>query len=109
MLARPLPFYLEDRTGDLRTSDFDEAYDRLFLRVSRTSHDADSEMTLLISDTGRRSSSRRSAHTGARTDREPAVMLEFGTAGALGTVTFVRDGVSLPMGQYLRRTSMFSG
>ena len=108
MNSRPLPYYFEDRTGDYAGSDFDEAYDRLFLHVARPSptHPAlDAETTLLIYDTGRRSSSRRPQHTRA----EPAAVLEFGAAGALGAISFVREGVSMPMGQYLRRTSMFAG
>ena len=33
MINRVLPYYLEDRTGHYTGTDFDEIYDRLFLRV----------------------------------------------------------------------------
>ncbi|KAH9936774.1 uncharacterized protein BXZ73DRAFT_89296 [Epithele typhae] len=108
MLNRNLPFHLEDRTGDFMGSDFDEIYDRLFLTVSRpTPSHPDAETTLLVYDTGRRSSSRRQAH--APRDVQPTVVLEFGVGGALGTITFVRSGSGVPMSHFLRRTSMFSG
>lgn len=37
MLNRTLPYYLEDRTGVYTASDYDDIYDRLFLRVSSSS------------------------------------------------------------------------
>ncbi|KAI0771662.1 hypothetical protein BD413DRAFT_475570 [Trametes elegans] len=109
MINRSLPHFLEDRTGHFAESDFDEVYDRLFLRVSRppptqAAHFAES--TLMVYDTGRRSSSQRHSRPPSR---EPAVILEFGQNGALGTITFVQSSVSLPMSQYLRKTSMFAG
>ena len=106
MIHRPLPYYLEDRTGDFQSSDFDEAYDRLFLRVARAPT-GDDAPKLLVYDTGRRSSARRPL--APREAIEPAVVLEFGAGGALGSVTFTRAGVEMPMAQYLRRTSMFAG
>ena len=110
MINRPLPFYLEDRTGDYSATDYDEAYDRLFLRVAcaQPAHDPDAGATLFVYDTGRRSSSRRPLARPPR-DAEPAAVLEFCPGGGLGSVAFVRAGTSVPMGQYLRRTSMFSG
>ncbi|OSD01887.1 hypothetical protein PYCCODRAFT_1368435 [Trametes coccinea BRFM310] len=108
MLNRSLPYVLEDRTGHYAGSDFDEIYDRLFLHVScpPPSRTADyAETTLMIYDTGRRSSSRRQSRPALR---EPSVVLEFGPNGALGTVSFPRLAVSAPMSQYLRKTSMFS-
>ncbi|RDX48508.1 hypothetical protein K466DRAFT_308161 [Polyporus arcularius HHB13444] len=110
MINKALPFYLEDRSGQYTGSDFDEIYDRLFLRVARPSPAQSAhfpaESTLMVYNTGRRSSSQRHSRP---PQREPAVVLEFGPNGALGTVSFVQSGVSMPMGQYLRKTSMFAG
>ena len=109
MMSRALPYYLEDRTGHYTGTDFDEIYDRLFLRVARPSpaqaaHFA--ETTVMIYNTGRRSSSHRLSRP---PPREPSAILEFGAHGALGTISFVESRVSMPMGQYLRKTSMFAG
>ncbi len=110
MINKALPYYLEDRSGQYTGSDFDEIYDRLFLRVARPSSAQSAhfpaESTLMVYNTGRRSSSQRHSRP---PQREPAVVLEFGPNGALGTVSFVQSGVSMPMGQYLRKTSMFAG
>lgn len=109
MINKALPYFIEDRTGQYTGSDFDEIYDRVFLRVARpppghASHYA--ETTLMVYDTGRRSSSKRYSQP---VSREPSVILEFGPNGALGTISFVGSSVSMPMGQYLRKTSMFAG
>ncbi|KAI0352462.1 hypothetical protein OH77DRAFT_1428489 [Trametes cingulata] len=109
MINRSLPYFLEDRTGHYTGSDFDEIYDRLFLRVARPPpHQAAhfAETTLMVYDTGRRSSSRRHSRP---PPREPSVILEFGQNGTLGTISFVGSCVSMPMSQYLRKTSMFAG
>ena len=96
--------------GDTLWASGYEAYDRLFLRVAcaQPAHDPDAGATLFVYDTGRRSSSRRPLARPPR-DAEPAAVLEFCPGGALGSVAFVRAGTSVPMSQYLRRTSMFSG
>ena len=109
MINRTLPYYLEDRTGQYTGSDFDEIYDRMFLRVARpppsqAAHYA--ETTVMVYNTGRRSSNQRHSRP---PQREPAAILEFGPNGALGTVSFPSTGVSMPMGQYLRKTSIFAG
>ncbi len=109
MINRVLPYCLEDRTGHYTGTDFDEIYDRLFLRIARPSPAQSahySEMTLMIYDTGRRSASPRLSRP---PPREPAVILEFAANGALGTISFVKSRVSVSMGQYLRKTSMFAG
>ena len=113
MINRVLPYYLEARTGHYTGTDFDEIYDRLFLRVARptpaqAAHypSPDTTTTLMIYDTGRRSASPRLSRP---PPRAPAVVLEFGAHGALGTVSFRESGVSMPMGHYLRKTSMFAG
>ncbi|KAI0773540.1 hypothetical protein C8Q74DRAFT_1368123 [Fomes fomentarius] len=95
MINRSLPFYLEDRTGQYTGSDFDEIYDRLFLRVARpppTQVAHFPETTLMVYNTGRRSSSQRHSRP---PQREPAVVLEFGPNGALGTITFAATGLAL--------------
>ncbi|KAI0637507.1 hypothetical protein C8Q77DRAFT_370766 [Trametes polyzona] len=110
MINRSLPYFFEDRTGHYHNSEFDEVYDRMFLRVARppahqAAHFADT--TLMVYDTGRRSpSNQRHSRPPAR---EPSVILEFGPNGALGTISFVGSSVSMPMGQYLRKTSLFAG
>ncbi|PIL36355.1 hypothetical protein GSI_00043 [Ganoderma sinense ZZ0214-1] len=115
MINRVLPYYLEDRSGHYTGTDFDEIYDRLFLRVARptpaqalAAHypGPDAALTLMIYDTGRRSASPRLSRP---PPREPAAILEFGANGALGTISFVEARVSMPMAQYLRKTSMFAG
>lgn len=109
MVNRSLPFYLEDRTGQYTGSDFDEIYDRLFLRIARPPPSQVAhfpETTLMVYNTGRRSSSQRHSRP---PQREPAVVLEFGPNSALGTITFAATGLSMPMTQYLRKTSMFAG
>ncbi|KAH9887657.1 hypothetical protein C8Q73DRAFT_794661 [Cubamyces lactineus] len=109
MVNRSLPYFLEDRTGQHTGTDLDEIYDRLFLHVARAPPNQTrdpSGLTLLMYDTGRRSSSRRHSRPSVR---EPSVILDFGANGALGTISFPGSSVSLPMSQYLRKTSMFAG
>ena len=110
MINRVLPYYLEDRTGHHPATDFDEIYDRLSLRVARPTPAQSAhyhpETTLMLYDTGRRSASPRLSRP---PPREPAAILEFGVNGALGTISFPEARVSMPMGQYLRKTSMFAG
>ena len=143
MLNRTLPYYLEDRTGLHTASDYDDIYDRLFLRVTcsgqaspqvaRTPSSSSTNSTLsssppsfsplsapqqpftiAISNTGRRSST-RSYLTGqppsARGQPPPSIVLEFGRGGTLGSVAFTVHGKTsrVPMGQWLRKTGMFSG
>ncbi|GJE94271.1 hypothetical protein PsYK624_104400 [Phanerochaete sordida] len=139
MQGRSLPFYLEDRTGHVADSDFDDMYDRLFLRVAphaavtappfaRTSSASSALSTLSeesalsegpadpsaigIFNTGRRSSTREYL-SGRRTSRSlqrPAALLEFGRHGALGTVVFEKSPERrVQIGQWLRKTGMFSG
>ncbi|EJF60006.1 hypothetical protein BD309DRAFT_948763 [Dichomitus squalens] len=109
MINRTLPYCLEDRTGHYMGTDFDEIYDRLFLRIARPSPSQvphSSETTLMIYNTGRRSSSHRLSRPPSR---EPSAILDFGLNGTLGTIWFAESGVSMPIGQYLRKTSMFAG
>ncbi|KAH9949144.1 hypothetical protein B0H21DRAFT_820334 [Amylocystis lapponica] len=105
MINKTLPFFLEDRTGLFTGSDFDDVYDRLFLRVAPAPAPA-ADSTLMIYNAGRRSSSQRD-YRPAR--RDPSVVLEFGPHGALGKISFVGSSIALPMAQYLRKTSLFGG
>lgn len=105
-----LPYFLEDRTGSNTSSEWDEIYDRMFLRAAAAAtHDpkrtagGGGGTSTSIYDMGRRSSSSRYHY------RDPAIILDFAPGGALGTVLLVQQGVSMPMGHYLRKTSTFSG
>ncbi|KAI0337484.1 hypothetical protein BDW22DRAFT_1433260 [Trametopsis cervina] len=122
MLNRSLPYFLEDRTGLVAHSDYDDIYDRLFLSVSSPSlpcghapsHPQSQPTTLTIHNTGRRSSSSHHPNGPPRLHRsssEPAITLEFGARGALGNVILPAHAGSegpVPMGQWLRKTSLFS-
>jgi len=105
MRSAPLPYILEDRSGIYNDSDFDDIYDRLFLRIAESSHDAETSV-LMIYDMGRRSSRRRDSR---HFDRHPAVVLEFGTNGTPGNIHFMEPpaAFTIPMYQYLRKTTIF--
>jgi len=62
----------------------------------------------MIYDMGQRSTS-VGDRDGRHFYREPAVVLDFGPKGALGTVHFSRAQMSVPMHQYLRKVSLFGG
>ncbi|KAA1479400.1 hypothetical protein DENSPDRAFT_145282 [Dentipellis sp. KUC8613] len=101
----PPAYFFEDRTGLVADSDYDEVYDRAFLRVS-SAPQRTRNAGFSIYDMGQRSTShgdRRHFY------RDPAVVLDFGPNGALGTIWFPRTGTSVPMPQYLRKVSMFGG
>ncbi|OBZ65416.1 hypothetical protein A0H81_14581 [Grifola frondosa] len=107
MLNRSLPYFLEDRTGLFTGSDFDDVYDRMFLRVARPSEPSSQrDDTLMVYNVGRRSSGQRDYRPSVR---EPSVVLQFGPNGALGTIAFKGSSVSMPMNQYVKKTSMFGG
>ncbi|KAI0028149.1 hypothetical protein K488DRAFT_73994 [Vararia minispora EC-137] len=103
----PSAYYFEDRTGIVAGSDYDEVYDRAFLRVSaspqRTQHAG-----LMVYNMGQRSTN-HSERDRRHYYREPVVALDFGPKGALGTVHFSKGAPSMPMQQYLRRVSLFGG
>lgn len=109
MINKTLPYFLEDRTGHYTGSDFDDIYDRLFLRVARSAErymGQCTDSTIMIYNVGRRSSSKSDYRP---FQRDPAVILQFGPQGALGKISFVGSSVSMPMNQYLKKTSMFGG
>ncbi|KIP07531.1 hypothetical protein PHLGIDRAFT_13144 [Phlebiopsis gigantea 11061_1 CR5-6] len=130
MLNRTLPYYLEDRTGLHTASDYDDIYDRLFLRVTcsapapqqvaRTpsSSSANSMLsssppsssplaappppfTIAISNTGRRSSTRSYLTGQAPSARgQPPPSVVLDLHGKASRA---------PMAQWLRKTGMFAG
>jgi len=107
MRTESLPYVLEDRSGVYNDSDFEDIYDRLFLRIAESSRDAGASISMIY-DMGRRSSRKRDSR---HFDRQPAVVLEFGGNNALGIVHFRQPLTvfSLPMYQYLRKTTIFGG
>jgi len=107
MRGDPLHYVLEDRYAVYNESDFDDIYDRLFIRIAESSRDAETAVSMIY-DMGRRSTRRRDTR---HFERQPSVVLEFGSNGALGTIRFMQPTRSSPMSmyQYLRKTSIFGG
>lgn len=117
-VARPAPpFIFEDRTGLLATSDFDDVYDRLFLRVAEqtspvpklsSSPPTQTHRTLFVFDMLHRWSPRRE-HT-YQNHRSPRAVMQFGVHDTLGTVEFALPGLetTVHMSKYLQKTSMFA-
>ncbi|KAI6096750.1 hypothetical protein F5141DRAFT_1190974 [Pisolithus sp. B1] len=106
-----MPFTFEDRTGNLHSSDFDDIYDRMFLRVTPYSHAASgNKNTLAVYVMGCRSTRRKDTR---HLERHPSVVLEFGeTRPGLGTIRFPQSpssSISIPMHTYLRKTTFFGG
>lgn len=95
----PLPIILEDRSGQYDASDFDDIYDRLFLRIAPSEN-----QTNRIYNMGTRSSHKPDSR---HVERQPSVVLDFGA----GSIHFLRVSrpFSLPIQQYLRRTAIFGG
>jgi len=111
---RPLqmPYMFEDRTGRVSGSDYDDIYERMFLRVVPHPHSPPgSNNVFAIYNMGRRST----RHGDTRhLERQPSVILEFAdsAAGGLGNVQFFyprAPSVTMPMSRYLRKTSFFGG
>lgn len=104
-----MPFTFEDRTGQLKGSDYDDIYDRMFVRIAPYPP-AGNQNTLAIYVMGRRST----RHADMRhLERQPSIVLEFGGPSlGLGTIHFLKPpaaNVSIPMNNYLRRTALFGG
>jgi hypothetical protein len=108
MIKRPLPLTFEDRTGQITNSDFDEMYDRMFFHVARQP----GSTTTKIYEMHIRASRHRST---LPLGRDPIIHLDFQSNENLGTILFFRPPFkgsisftgSLPMAQYLRKTSFF--
>jgi hypothetical protein len=105
-----LPFILEDRTGLVTGSDFDDIYDRIFLRVANAtgSHQRGPPSTVMVYKMSQRASRRRDS---LPFHYNPAVILEFGHNGSLGLISFPEQNgyTGISMNRYLRRTSLFGG
>lgn len=111
---RPLqmPYTFEDRTGHVVGSDYDDIYDRMFIRVVPHPHTPTRNKNVLaIYSMGRRST----RHGDTRhLERQPSVILEFaeGAAGGLGNINFFyppAPSMTIPMSRYLRKTAFFGG
>jgi len=107
-----MPYIFEDRTGRVSGSDYDDTYERMFLRVAPHPHSpTGNDNVVAIYNMGRRST----RHGDVRhLERQPAVILEFaeGTAGGLGNIHFFyppAPSVTIPMSRYLRKTAFFGG
>ena len=96
-----IPFILEDKTGDNACSDFDEIYDRMFLRTKSMSGPGGRGFTTYIYDEGRRSSTLGSFYG------KPLVVLDFVADNGLGQVTFVELSSSMSMDNWMMGTSFF--
>lgn len=116
---KPLPYVLEDRTGSLTTSDFDDIYDRIFFRVVH-SQSSTGPVTMIYEMTRRASRHRDSilqAMSPYQQHREPQVLLEFRPDQSLGRVQFYRAATAttpakrstIEMGRWLRRYGIFAG
>lgn len=97
-----LPYILEDRTGTLTTTDFDDLYDRIFFHIAR---DSDGTTTKIYNMSVRGSPHRDSLPFNSK----PVVALEFAANESLGEIFFMRNPqiVSIPMQNYLRRVGLF--
>jgi hypothetical protein len=128
MRPPPLPYTLEDRTGHALSSDFDDIYDRLFLKLSYQStitpiadnhhhlhfyshQQQQRQDTVLIHNMTWRSSPHRDTLSVPPGDPDPAVVMQFGPGKTLGSITFQTKSrrVSFTMAGYLKKASMFSG
>ena len=105
MRQSPLPYTLEDTSGRLTMSDFDDIYDRIFLRVAQSPQPT-GKTKLMIYNMHRRSSRRRDS---LPFQAAPSVVLQFEANNALGVVTFSQSpaSLSIPMNRYLRKTATF--
>lgn len=100
-----MPFFLEDRTGDFFNTEYDDLNDRLFYGVNCVvggAGRAPGASTVRIFELGSRTSAHR--FSTAYPGRSPAVMLDFGPRGELGTVLFVERAAALPMSNWMRKS-----
>jgi len=88
---------LEDRTGQLDGSDFEDVHDRVRLTL-RCTQNAQTHTVYMIYDRTK---------TAAFNFNYPLAVLDFGPNGRLGTVSF-KTGVHTPMKQYLIKVSTTS-
>jgi len=89
-------YMLEDKTGQLTGSDYEDIHDRIRLTLKCTQK-APTHTVYMIYDRTR---------TAVFNYNEPLAVLDFGPNDTLGTVSF-KTGVQTPMKQYLVRASAF--
>ncbi|TFK22782.1 hypothetical protein FA15DRAFT_671112 [Coprinopsis marcescibilis] len=99
---KSIPLVLEDRTAAITNTDFDDMYDRVFLHISRIPGQSTTNLYEMQVRASRHRS--REAHT---VNREPTISLEFLQDETLGTVTFPKHRMAIPMSRYLRKLSFF--
>lgn len=88
---------LEDRTGRITGSDFEDVHDRIRLSLKCTQK-APTHTAYMIFDRTK---------TTTFNYNNPLAVLDFGANDSLGTVSF-KTGVHLPMKQYLLKVSALS-
>lgn len=101
MTTMGIPYLLEDRTGDVLNTEFDELYDRMFFGVSSSpsSSAPSTARTVKLFELGSRSAP--SPRGNFNFGRDPVIVLDF-APNALGTVLFVRQGISMPMASWMK-------
>lgn len=96
-----LPLQFEDRTGYITNTDFDDMYDRMHFHVSRLPGASSTKIFRMGFGPSR-------VRNSLPLPPDPEVSLDFGPHEALGTITLSLVNTyraSLPMVQYLRKTS----
>ncbi|KAG6825235.1 hypothetical protein H0H92_004325 [Tricholoma furcatifolium] len=101
-MAEESPYILEDRSGSLTLTDFDDLYDRVFFRIAKQPNGSTTNIYIMHI---RGSPHRDSLPFTSR----PSVSLEFGASQRLGTITFYRSPqpVAIQMQTYLKKTGIF--
>jgi|SRR5882762_4487820 len=87
-------YMLEDKTGWLTGSDYDDIHDRKRLTLKCTQHEQTHTVYMIFDRTG----------TSVFNYNNPLAVLEFGPNNTFGTVSF-QTGVRIPMKHYLVRVS----
>ena len=91
-----MPFFLEDHSGDLENSEFNDLYSRMRFSLRKTSVEDAAQTTLMVYDLS-------SPSVSSRNDlRVPIACLTFGAEHALGTVK-IYNASTISMEQYLSR------
>ncbi|CAL1706059.1 unnamed protein product [Somion occarium] len=90
-----MPFFLEDQSGDIENSEFNDIYNRMRFSLRRTDNGSQHPVLMVYDMTSTSASSRSDL-------RVPIACLSFGANNALGTVK-IQDGAHVDMNQYLGR------
>lgn len=98
---KAIPITLEDRTAAITNTDFDDMYDRVFFQVVRNPGDT---VTKIYEMHVRAS---RQRHGAPVRNGEPVITLSFLPDETLGTISFCKLRMSMPMNQFLRKMSFF--